>query len=49
MDTISESFVADVVENTNMEKRGLFVSTVIDGNEKKYFGIKCSMKNGLLE
>ena len=44
-----ELLIVDATENTNMKKRGLFMSTGIDGNGKMCIGVKCSMKNGMLE
>ena len=44
-----EFFYIDVTENTNAEKRGLFISSGLDGNCKIYLGINCLIPNGILE
>jgi hypothetical protein len=44
-----ELFVMDVTEKTNVEKRGLFVVTGVDGNNKIFVALHCFMPNGLLE
>ena len=49
MNKFRELFIIVVIENTNMEKIGLFMSTGIDGNGKMCMGIKCSMNNDILE
>ena len=45
----AEFFCIDVTENTNTEKRGLFISSGLNGNCKMYLGINCLMPNGILE
>ena len=44
-----EFFCIDATENTNAEKRGLFMSSGLDGNCKMCLGINCLMPNGVLE
>jgi hypothetical protein len=44
-----EVFVMDVTEKTNIEKRGMFIVTGIDGNNKIFIALHCFMPNGYLE
>lgn len=44
-----EIFVMDVTEKTNIEKRGTFVVTGIDGNNKIFIALHCFMPNGFME
>ena len=44
-----EFFCIDTTENTNAEKRGLFISSGLDGNYKMHLGINYLMPNGILE
>jgi hypothetical protein len=44
-----EVFVMDVTEKTNVEKRGTFIVTGIDGNNKIFIALHCFMPNGFME
>jgi len=44
-----EFFVMDVTEKTNVEKRGTFVVTGVDGNNKIFIALHCFMPNGFME
>mmetsp|Transcript_15000 Transcript_15000/g.28232 ORF Transcript_15000/g.28232 Transcript_15000/m.28232 type:complete len:809 (-) Transcript_15000:162-2588(-) len=44
-----EIFMMDVTEKTNIEKRGTFVVTGIDGNNKIFIALHCFMPNGFME